>query len=625
MRKHATSWLIKFVFLVIIIVFIFWGVGSFRARRASILAYINGEPLYYKEFALAYEQVINSYRARFKGFNEDWIKRLNLKKTVLDSLIERKLIIQVAKKMGVSASEDQVREIITHYSVFQKNGRFDPILYQTILGQHHYTPAQFEENLKRDLILSYLRNAIQGLAHISEKEAYEAYKWQKQQINLQFVTFKPEAFNKKVNVSEEKLRAYFEKHKDNYLVPRQLKIDYVNISERQFIPEIKPTNEEIEQYYKVNQSDFYQPKTVHARHILFRIPTDASKERIEKIKKKAKKVLEMAKKGEDFSKLAKRYSEDRSTAAKGGDLGWFGRNTMIKPFEDVAFSLKKGEISDLVKTRFGFHIIKVEDIKEAYTKKLPEVRTQIVQRIKKERANQMAEELANRLYAQAILDNSLKKAADDFKIPIRKTDFFSNQHHPKGIHYSLIPKILKLKRGEISPPLKTQNSYFLAQVIAEKDASVPPFSEIKKRVKEDYIKEKERELAKKAAEGFINKLKEGKEFSQLAREYKLTIQETGFFGINENIPKIGYKPTIQRELFSLGPSRPYLDKVVEIGKNFYVLKFLKRKEPDKKAFETERESFIKDLLSVRRAIFFNSWLSNLKKGADIRIKEKSIL
>lgn len=622
MRKHARSWLIKFMFLIIIVVFIFWGVGSFRTRKARILAHINGEPIYYEQFASTFEQVVSSYKARFKEFNEDWIKRLNLKKTVLNSLIERTLIIQTANKMGLWVSEDEIREVIKHYPAFQKNGQFDLALYKAVLQKHRYTPAQFERNLMGDLILSQVRNTVQGLAHVSEGEAYEAYNWLKQRINLEFVAFKPKAFSEKVVFSENGLKAYFKAHKKDYSIPKQTKIAYVNIVKRQFTPKIEPTKDQIEQYYRSNQQDFYQPKTVRASHILFRVPLDASPQRVEDIRKKAMKVLEKAKGMEDFSKLAKKYSEDKASAAKGGDLGWFGRGTLLKPFEDAAFSLKKGQISDLVRTNFGFHIIKVEDVKEAYIKPLSEVKAKIVNELKQQKARDMAERLANRLYAQAILDNSLKEAANKLKVSVEETDFFSNQHFPKGIHYSLVSKIVSLKKGEVSAPLNTEDGYFLAQVIEEKDPSIPSFLEAKERVKEDYIKEKSKELAKKSAEGFIDKLKKGGEFSELAKAYKLTPQETGFFNIDENIPKVGYEPTIQREIFSLGPSKLYLDKVAEFDGIFYVLKFKAREDISKEAFEREKETFIKELLSVRQATFFNIWLDELKRQADIKIKEK---
>lgn len=625
MRKHATSWLIKFMFLIIIVVFIFWGVGSFRARKAHVLAYVNGEPIYYKQFASALEQVIDSYRARFKEFNQDWVKRLNLKKTVLNSLIERTLMIQKANNMGLRVSEGEIREVIKHYPAFQNNGQFDLALYRAVLEKHRYTPAQFEKNLMGDLILSRLRNTIQGLAHVSEQEAYESYNWLKQRINLEFVAFRPKAFRKKVVLNENGLKTYFEAHKRNYSIPRQIKIAYVNISKRQFTPKIEPTNHQIEQYYKSNQQDFYQPKTIRARHILFRVPPDASPQKVEDIRKKAMKVLKRAREIGNFSKLAKKYSEDRATAATGGDLGWFGRGTLVKPFEDAAFSLKKGQISDLVRTKFGFHIIKLEDVREAYTKPLSEVKAKIVYEIKQQKARDMAERLANRLYAQGILDNSLRKAASKLKISVKETEFFDNQHRPKGVYYSLVSKILSLEKGEISAPLGTKDGYFLAQVIGEKPPSIPLFKEVKKRVKEDYIKEKSKELAKECAESFINKLKRGRDFSKLAKAYKLTPQETGFFTVNDNIPEIGYEPTIQREIFSLNPSRPYLDRVAEFDGTFYVLRFKARQGVSKKAFEKQKEAFMRKLLSVRQATLFNIWLNEIKRHTDIKIKEKATL
>jgi len=623
MRKHAQSWLIKAAFVVIIVVFIFWGVGSFRARRALVLAYVNGEPIYYNEFTTMFRQVIDSYRARFKNFNEDWIKKLNLKQTVLDQLIERKLLLQKAKKMGLTISETELWQVITQNPLFKKDGQFDPKRYEAILARYHYTPAQFETSLKEDLILSKLRQIVQNLAHVSEAEAYEAYRWTHQKINLQFLSFDPKDFNKRLHPKEEILKKYFAEHKHDYLIPRQLKLDYTKISFRELMSKIKLSETEIERFYENNQEMFHEPKKVCVRHILFRVPANASKEKKEEIRKQAEKVLNQAKQGKNFAKLAQKYSEDKATAKKGGDFGCFPKGLMVKPFEDAAFSLPKGGISNLVTTKVGFHIIKVYDIKEERTKSLAEVKEQIVRSLKKEKAKEKALELANRIYAQAILENSLRKAASKYNKSVQETDYFSEKKWTHEIPIQLKQEILALKKEEITAPLEWDQGYILIQVKDEKSERMPTFEEVKEKVKADWIAIEAKNKAKEKAEQILALLKGGQDINKIASKHKLEIDETGLFPPGM-IPKVGFAVDVLKNVFSLTPKQPLLDKVAEINGKFYIFKLKERKDVDRSEYEKNKDSFKESLLIQRRAALFQSWVKEIRKQAKIKIKQEML-
>ena len=616
MRRHAKSWIIKAAFAIIIIVFVFWGVGSFRARRATILAYVNGEPIYYKEFYNTYRQVLENYRARFKEFDEEWIKRLNLKQTVLEQLIERKLILQAAKKMGLMVSDMELWETISNYKIFQKDGKFDLKRYQMVLSHYHYTPAEFEQSLREDLIIKRIREIFKDLAQVSDLEAYETYRWLNQKINLEFVTFEPNQFIKEIKPKETDLKKYFEDHKERYEIPRKLKLVYLKISSKEFLEKINLTDEEIEKYYEANKDIFYEPKKVCARHILFRVASDAPKEKVEKVKKKAEEVLSKLKKGEDFVKLAKEYSEDKATAERGGDLGCFPRGVMVKSFEDAVFSLKKGEISEPIRTKLGFHIVKVYDIKEERTKPLKEVKKHIIMVLKKEKAKEMAFNTANRIYAEAILENDLRKAAKKYKKTIQETDFFSEKNWPLQIPHNLKDQILSLKKGGISSPLKSKESYFLIQLKDEKPKHLPTFDEVKEKVKEDFIKEEARKRAKEKAEKTLNALKKGEKI-------KLKWTETGFFSPDEPIPKIGFYLK-QKELFFLDKNQPYFNDIAEIGNKFYLFKLKSRKKVNKADYEKEKEEFKKRLLIRRQIALFQAWVRQLREKAEIKIRKEML-
>jgi len=617
MRSHARSWLIKAVFVIIIIVFIFWGVGSFRTRRIPVLAYVNEEPIYYPKFVTFYRQVIESYRARFKNFNEDWIKKLNLKQTVLNQLIERKLLMQEAKKAGLTVTDMELAQAIHH--LFQKGGQFDYRWYKEVLARYHYTPEQFEDSIREDLIISKLTDMIQSLVHVSEAEAYEAYRWLKQKINLEFMVFDPKDFKKGIKIKKTAIKKYFEEHKKDYLIPRQLKVAYVKIPYQELIREVQISEEEVKEYYETNKDEFFEPKKVCAKHILFRVSQKASKEEVEKIKQKAETVLTKIKKGEDFEKLAQRYSEDKATAKMGGDLGCFSRGKMIKPFEKVAFSLKKNEVSDLVRTPFGFHIIKVYEIKKERIKPFNLVKNKIITKLKKEKATEKALKIANRIYAQAILEEDLNKGAKIYKKKTKETDYFSEKKWSPKLPWGLKEEILSLKNGEISAPLEAPDGYLLVQIKDVKKERIPSFDEVKDQVKNKWIMEEAQKRAKEKAQEILNLFQKGQ---KIPLKYKKNIQETGLFSPQKPIPKIGFAPKIEKELFLLTLSKPYLDYVPEIKGKFYIFKLKTRQEPDKADYQKDKEMFKKSLLTRQRLIIFNAWVNSLRQKAKIEIKQE---
>ncbi len=538
---------------------------------------------------------------------------------MLNQLIERKLLMQEAKKAGLVVTDMELAQTIQ--KLFQKEGQFDYRWYKEVLARYHYTPEEFEENIREDLIISKLTDMIQSLVHVSEVEAYETYRWLNQKINLDFMVFDPKDFKKGIEIEKNALKKYFEQHQKDYLIPPQFKVAYVKISYQELIREVQISEEEVKEYYETNKDEFFEPKKVCARHILFRISSKASKEEVEKIKKKAEAVLAKVKKGEDFAKLAQKYSEDRASAKMGGDLGCFSEGKMVKPFEKAAFSLKKNEVSDLVRTPFGFHIIKVYEIKKEGIKPFNLVKNKIINKLKKEKATEKALKIANRIYAQAILEEDLNKGAKNYKKKTKETDYFSEKKWPPEFPLELKGEILSLKKGEISAPLEMSNGYLLVQIKDVKKERIPSFNEVKDQVKNKWIIEQAQKKAKKKAEEILNLLQKK---GRIPHDYQKNIQETGFFSPQKPIPKVGFAPKVEKELFLLTLNQPYLDYVPEIKDKFYIFKLKARQEPDKTEYQKDKEMFKKSLLTRQRLIIFNAWVNSLRQKAKVEIKQEML-
>ena len=378
MRKHAKSWLIKFLIGIIAVVFVFYFGYSFTKDQALKVAYVNGEVISGPEYEKAYRDMISAYRARFKDmWNENMIKMLGLRTLALKSLIDQRLMTQAAQRLGIGVTESECQKAIMSYPAFQVNGQFDMGRYQALLSQNHMKPEDFEASITHDLLDKKLQQFLFAFLGVTQQEVLEHYIFVNEKIKIAFVQFKPEDFRKSIQFDEKALNAYFESHKEKYRVPKNIQVAYIEIDPAAFKDRISITEKEIQSFYEYNSEVYNQPKQIKARHILFELAEDASKETEEKVRKTAEAVLAKARKGEDFAKLAAAYSSGPSKS-KGGDLGYFKKGQMTPAFEEAAFALKNGEISDLVRTPFGYHIIKVEDIKEARTQPLEEVHDQIV-------------------------------------------------------------------------------------------------------------------------------------------------------------------------------------------------------------------------------------------------------
>ncbi|MBF0530687.1 MAG: SurA N-terminal domain-containing protein, partial [Deltaproteobacteria bacterium] len=391
MRKHAKSWVVSVIIGLIAVVFVFWGAGSFRKDRGGQVATVNGDVISIGEYQEAYRRIVEMTRSQFgDGLNDEIIKMLNLKQQALDSLIVQRLIAQQAHTLGIDVLAEDLQREIAATPIFQVDGRFSPQRYQAMLSRLHYSAAQYEELNRQELVSRKVTRLVTNLTKVSPAEAKDYFHAMKDKIDLDFVLWGPDMFRAQVKITPEDLKTYFESNKEKYRIPAMAMVAFLGFKYKDFEDKVQVKDDEITEYYDLNSDKYKEPEQVRARHILFTVDPQAKPEDIAKIKAKAEEVLAKTKApGADFAKLAQEFSQD-STSATGGDLGWFARDKMVAPFAEAAFKLGNGQISDLVKTQFGFHIIKTEERKPAATRTLEEAKTEIKDKLIKERAAEAA-------------------------------------------------------------------------------------------------------------------------------------------------------------------------------------------------------------------------------------------
>ena len=624
MREQATSWLMKVFLAAIVIVFIFWGWGSYREKRASRIAVVNGSYIGIREYQSMYNNLVEQMRRQFGNqFSSELVETLNLKGQALDQLINRRLILAEAGMLKFDVSQEELQNAIVSYPAFQTNGRFDPLRYQQALRYARLTPQEFEASQREDLLISKVEQFVTRSTKVLESEMLSFFHHTRDKVNLAYVQLDPQDFKNQVKVDEEAVRDYFDKHRENYRLADKRNILYVRFVPRDYVAEVEVTPQDIEEFYQLHQEDYLEPQKVRARHILFRIPEKAKTAEIQEILERAKKVLELARKGDNFAELARKYSED-STAARGGDLGYFKSGDMVKPFADAAFSLKKGEISDLVRTRFGIHIIKVEDIKEESIQPLAQVKGVVLKRLKEERSGEIARQRAESFIDRSRALDDLQKAAAEEGLEVKESGLFAVEEPiPQlGRHPEINEVIFSLRLKEISPVLRVGDDQVVAQLLEIQDSRLKEFAEAQEEVQKDWITEQSKVLARKQAQEWLETARQDGNLAEVARRNKLKINKTGLFTAISPPPLLRNQGDMVITAFSLTPEQPVASEVYEVNGKFVILQLEESQPASENGFQKDKDNLAKQLLQAKKEQTFSRWINARRQQADIKMLQE---
>jgi peptidyl-prolyl cis-trans isomerase D len=621
MRKHAKSWLIKLLIGIIAIVFIFYFGYSFTAREGLKIAYVNGETISGIEYQKEYHDLVEGLRRQYKQiWNDNLIKVFDLKNRALENLINKKLISEEAKKLGLDVTESEVQQAIMDYPAFQVNGRFHMGRYQALLSNNRMKPEDFEASMAHQLLDGKVKQFLFSFMEVTDSEILEHYTFANEKVNISFVQFKADTYKKSIEPDQASMEEYFKKNRERYRVPEKIKTAWLELDPKAFGEQVKIEDREIEGYYEYRMDTFREPHKVKARHILFKLSEGAAETKEKEVRNLAKGILEEARQGKDFAGLALKYSEG-PTKSKGGDLGYFEAGQMDKSFEDAAFKLKKGEISDLVRTRFGYHIIKVEDIKEERTKPLEEVRDQIIESLITNLATELAHEKGLTLIDQMPYDADLAEYADEHDLKVQYSGYFSQDEPIQGIGGTdtLRQSLFALEGKETSELIELEGKFYLFQVVDRKASYLPELVEVAIKVKEALIADLAAKKARAAAENFLAELNKGKSWNELAEQKKKKSEETGFFSRRDPVPKLGNVQGLQEAVFGLSRDKKYPNTIFANDLGAYVIRWEAYKGIDEAEYLKEKDKYRMSLMQVKHKTAFENWLLDLRKNAEVEI------
>ena len=622
MRKHAGSWIIKFLLAAIIVVFIPWGVQRYTSQRSSRVAEVNGTIITLNDYRNAYTNLLEQVRQSFgTNLNDELIQALQLRTRALDQLVDRVLMLQAAEKLKIQVSDEELAQTIRNIGAFQTAGVFDNQRYLNMLSSTRLSPETFEEQQRESMIIDKLQTFIGANIKVSDFEAQQWYQWNNTEVDVDYVLFEPGQF-KKIEPTTDEIQDFFEKHKETFKTDPEIKARYLYLRPGDFAARATVEEEDIRDYYDSNPEKFENPKTVQARHILIKVDQDAKPEEVENARQRAEDVFKMAKEGQDFAALARQYSEG-PTKTKGGDLGTFRREAMVKPFADKAFSMKAAEISEPVRTRFGWHIIKVEKVNPAKTLSLDEAREDIRKTLKAERSKNLAYDEAEIVYDATFEGQNLADIAQKRNLKVLTTGLFTQKSPPKEIQNAaqFASVAFNLPINEVSNVQEFADGYYLIEVVEKVPAKIPELEAVANKVKEDVIKEKQDTKASSEASEFLAELKNGQTVASVSQKFKLAPKTTGFFKRDDTIPTMGSETEIARVAFKLSDQNPLPDEPIKGQKGYYVIHFRERQEPALDGFEKEKAAIKERLLQQKMFKTTEAWLNRTKSESQISVEE----
>lgn len=628
MRKHAYSWGIRIVLGLIVVVFAFWGVGSGFFNQVHPVATVDGDKILADEVQQQADVMRRTYQNVYGPQANELLKHINLREQALEQVINQRLVAQEAKRLGLQVSNTDLRRTIAAERAFQFGGQFDMQTYEAVLAENGMTPPEFESLRRTELTMKLLRDMVTQAVLLSDVQARQAYDQRNEKIILAYLEVPSADFITQIHTTDAQVQKFYQDNGEMFREPERVKVDYILYDPIKLGEKVVFTDKEIADFYKQKLNTLFSyPERVRAQHILIAIAPGAPAQAREKAKAKADSILKQLDRGADFSKLAAQYSDDPGSRDHGGDLGFFERGQMIKPFEDAAFSLKPGQVSAVVGTRFGYHIIKVNEVKPAHTDTLAEAKPRIVESLRA-RAGQKAAIAAQREDLAAALGGAkLKDLAAKHGLEVATTPMFANGQQIPNIERNpdFTSAAFKLGKGEVAAVNGRDSGLFLIQLVDRDPAHIPPLKKIEDSVRDALVRREAEDQARIRAESLIKQIKNAADFNKVAETSHITIHKTDPFDRSSNtVPTIGDFPEVTQAVGDIAPVPGVIPRLMVQSGNYYIIELLSRQFPTTDQWTKAAPSFKNELLESMRDQAWENFIDGLKRTAQISIDPNAL-
>jgi peptidyl-prolyl cis-trans isomerase D len=631
LRQNAESWGIKIAFGIIIIVFVFYfGMGNFTEKKEPVVAYVGKEAISAREFQKAYEDAVTAMRRQNPGASAEDLNTPQFKQAVLSQLVNTRLMLMAADKMGVRVSPAELRAVISRIPAFQNNsGAFDAGIYKNALTQNRTTPKRFEDELKANQTIDKVQAFTAIASMVTEPEAKGLFQWARETVRLETLALPVKSFADQVAPTDAQLSAYYEKNKDRFKEPARVRLEYLPITVADLAGGQKITDDEVRKQYDAGAETYKHPAQIHARHILLMVPPSAPQEAADKTLAELKGIQAQLKKGAGFDALAKKYSQDPGSAQKGGELPWFAQGAMVKPFEDAAMALKPGQVSEPVRTQFGWHLIKLEGTRPAGKVPFEEAAPEIRKRLAEERASEKINEILDQSMDQIAAGVKLAKIAQGLGLETRKSDMLdlAALQTQFGLKKEAAETLFALANGQgAKTPLSMEpaRGYLLAERIEGTPETLLTLDKVKDKVVAAVKAEEGRKLAIEKGKAVLAELASPDAQAKVLAQYKADLKTSAPVDRQGAVAVVGGNPQLLQDMFAAA-DKNWLKQPYELSESVVLARVSERIPAPEETWEKEKQGWLGQGAAVFRQELFEAVLKNLRASTKVEIVRQDLL
>ena len=624
MRRHK-GWL-KWSLALVCLAFVFLYVPGFVDQTAlegfpnDVVARVGDYDITVAQFRQMYLLQLENYRQQSSGeVSEEVLRSLGIDRQILLGMIARYAAVAEAERIGLSVSDAEVRHRIVNLPGFQVNGQFvgEARYRQSLAFQRPpMTPAQFEEEVRRDIMFERLEAAVTGWIAVSDEEIAAEHRRRNEKVRVQVVAFRGDDYLEELEATDEEIEALYEEDSLSYELPEKRQLRFLLVDESTIFESISPADEEVQQFYDANSSQYTTPGQVRASQILLRIGDQDEAE----VEARAAELAAEARGGADFAELAREHSQDEATAEAGGDLGMFGRGRMVAEVEAAAFDMEVDAVSDPVKSAIGFHVLRVTGKQEETRQPLEEVREAIENTLKNERATTRADDLARAIAADVETPQDLERAASARGFELQESGFVGRGEPILGLGFApqVSAEAFQLEEGEVVGPIQTPTGPAFVTVTGLQDPVIPPLDEVREDVARDVRNRKALERAREEAEAAVGSLRDGEDFAAAAEAAGLTVGTSELISRGAAFPEVGVSAAVEQAAFELPVGG--VSRILEAGgETLAVVRLVEREDVTPEQIAEASDAVRSDLLQSRRAEFYSAYMSRVQEqlGVDV--------
>jgi len=625
MRRHK-GWL-KWSLAIVVATFVLLYIPSFLSPPAvgaapgDMLVTVEGRTITVGEWQRAYQQQVMALQSQYGGaIDEPMLRQLGIAQQVLQQLIDEEAMLVEAGRIGITIGDGELRERIVRLPMLQVNGQFvgDGQYRQFLANQRPpLSAAEFEGMLRRSLEAERLEELVAGWVAPVDTEVDAEYRRRNEKVKLELAVFTADQFRDGITPSDAAIAAHFAANRETYRVPEKRRLRFLAVDPESLRATVTVLPLEVENRYRQNIAMYSTPEQIRASHILFK--TEGNDEAV--VRAEAEQVLTRVKAGGDFAALASQYSEDEASKVNGGDLDYFGRGAMVPEFEDAAWALAIGATSDLVPSPFGFHIIRVTDKKAATTRTLDDVRAQIEDQLRWEKAQAEAARLATELEGEIDDPADLDRVAAGRGLRVSDSGLFSRDEPLAGLGFApaVAADAFTREPGTVSGRLQTSQGFAFIALEEVKPSYLPELTEVTDAVRQDVIRAQAVELARIRAESLA---RARGDFASAVKSAGATVKTTELITRDTPLPDVGVSKSVDDAVFALRTGET--SGPIGTDNAVVVARVTGREDVTPEAIDAGRPALRAEMRQQQRSAFFSAYMNKAKQAMRIEFNETAL-